>query len=218
MTSWGTAALVVAVITNGLVAGLFVAFAHAVVPGLARGGDRTFVEAMQQINVAVLNGWFGICFGGAVVSAAAAAVLHPGRPALPWTVAGLVLYLAVLAVTFAVNVPLNDALAAAGGTDPAAARARFEGTWVRWNVARAVLSTAAFGCLVGALVQRWPGHRCPVPVVAPHPRRGRPVAARSGSGDPSRAAEAPGAPVRRARRGGRGRRCPRSCRRRGPTR
>jgi uncharacterized membrane protein len=154
VTRWATAALVAAVILNGLVAGLFVAFFHAVMPGLARGSDRTFVEAMQNVNVAILNGWFGICFGGAVVSAAAAAVLHLGRPALPWTVAGLVLYAAVLAVTFAVNIPLNDALAAAGGTDPAAARARFEGVWVRWNVLRAALSTAAFGCLVGALVVR----------------------------------------------------------------
>ncbi len=153
MTGWATAALVAAVITNGLVAGLFVAFSHAVMPGLARGGDRTFVEAMQHVNAAILNGWFGICFGGAVVSAAAAAVLHLGRPGLPWVVAGLVLCVAVLGVTFAVNVPLNEALAAADRTDPAAARARFEGTWVRWNAVRAVLSTAAFGCLVGALVQ-----------------------------------------------------------------
>ena len=36
----------------------------------------------------------------------------------------------------------------------AAARAAFESTWVRWNVVRAVCSTAAFGCLVGALAVR----------------------------------------------------------------
>ena len=66
--------------------------------------------------------------------------------------AGLALYVAVLVVTFAINVPLNDALAAAGTSDLADVRARFEGTWVRWNVVRAVLSTSAFGCLTGALV------------------------------------------------------------------
>lgn len=152
MTSWGTAALVAAVITTGLVAGLFVAFAHAVMPGLARGGDRTYVEAMQGINAAILNGWFAVSFGGALVFAGAAVLLHLGRPGLPWIVGGLVLYVAVLVVTFRINVPLNDALVAAGLTDPAAARAAFEGTWVRWNVVRAVLSTGAFGCLLGALV------------------------------------------------------------------
>ena len=151
MTGWTTAVLVAAVITNGLMAGLFAAYSYAVMPGLGRADDRTFVEAMQRTNAAILNGWFGICFGGAVVFAAVAVVLHRGRPGLGWIVAGLVLYVAVLVVTFAVNVPLNDALAAAGNADPAGVRARFEGTWVRWNVVRAVLSTGAFGCLTWAL-------------------------------------------------------------------
>jgi uncharacterized membrane protein len=157
-TGWATTTLVAATITNGLMAGLFAAYSYAVMPGLGRAGDRTFVEAMQQTNAAILNGWFGICFGGALLFAAAAAVLHLGRPGLPWIVAGLVLYVAVLVITFRINVPLNDRLAAAGDpatlTDPAAVRAAFEATWVRWNVVRAVCSTAAFGSLVAALVVR----------------------------------------------------------------
>jgi uncharacterized membrane protein len=153
VTGWTTAALVAAVITNGLMAGLFAAYSYAVMPGLGRASDRTFVEAMQQTNAAILNGWFGLCFGGAVVFAAAAAFLHRGRPGLWWVVAGLALYVAVLVVTFAINVPLNDALAAAGDpADLAGVRSRFEATWVRWNVVRAVLSTGAFGCLTWALV------------------------------------------------------------------
>ena len=158
MNGWGTAALVAAVITNGLMAGLFAAYSYAVMPGLGRSDDRTFVEAMQQTNAAILNGWFGLCFGGAVLFAAAAVLLHLGRPGLPWIVAGLVLYVAVLVITLGINVPLNDRLAAAGDpatlADPAAVRAAFEGVWVRWNVVRAVCSTAAFGCLVGALAVR----------------------------------------------------------------
>ena len=150
-TGWGTAALVAAVITNGLTAGLFAAYSYAVMPGLGRSGDTTIVEAMRQMNAAIRKGWFGICFGGAVLFAVLAAVLHLGRPGWGWIIAGLVLYVAVLVVTFRVNVPLNDALAAATG-NVGDARARFEGTWVRWNVVRTVLSTGAFGCLVGALV------------------------------------------------------------------
>ena len=154
MNGWGTTALVAAVITNGLMAGLFAAYSYAVMPGLGRADDRTFVEAMQRTNAAILNGWFGLCFGGAVVFSVLAVVLHRGRPGWGWIIAGLVLYVAVLVVTFRVNVPLNDALAAAGDGDPAAARAAFEGVWVRWNLVRAVLSTGALGCLVGALVSR----------------------------------------------------------------
>jgi uncharacterized membrane protein len=155
-TGWATTTLVAATITNGLMAGLFAAYSYAVMPGLGRTDDRTFVEAMQQTNAAIRGGGFGICFGGALLFAAAAAVLHLGRPGLPWIVAGLVLYAAVLVITFGVNVPLNDRLAAAGDpatlADPAAVRAAFEQTWVRWNVVRAVCSTAAFGALLGALV------------------------------------------------------------------
>jgi uncharacterized membrane protein len=152
-TGWATAALVAATITNGLMAGLFAAYSYAVMPGLGRTGDRTFVEAMQQTNAAILNGWFGICFAGSAVFAAVAVLLHLGRPGLWWIIAGLVLYVVVLVITFRVNVPLNDRLAAAGTppADAAAARAAFEDMWVRWNVVRAGFSTAAFGCLVGAL-------------------------------------------------------------------
>jgi uncharacterized membrane protein len=114
------AALVVATVTMGLMAGLFYAFSIAVMPGLARSGDRAFVEAMQRINVAILNGWFALGFAGALLFTALAAVLHlgpDGRPALPWIAAALVLYGAALVITFRVNVPLNDALVAAGETD-----------------------------------------------------------------------------------------------------
>ena len=152
--SWSGAALLAGTVTSGLMAGLFAAFSYAVMPGLGRTDDATFVPSMQRINVAILNGWFGISFGGALVFTAVAAGLHLGRAnrsVLPWIVAGLVLYAAVLVVTFAVNVPLNDRLNAAT-TDFAAAREAFERSWLRWNHVRSVLSTAAFGCLCWALV------------------------------------------------------------------
>jgi len=80
-----------------------------------------------------------------------------GRSVLPWAVAALVLYLATFVVTIGVHVPLNDGLKTTGDPDRiadlAAVRARFdEARWVRWNLARAVASTAAFGCLAWALV------------------------------------------------------------------
>lgn len=151
---WSTAALVAATVTAGLMAGLFVAFSAAVMPGLGQAGDAAFVESMQRINVAILNPVFGLCFGGALVFSLVAAVLHlpaDRRSVLPWIVAGLVLYLLTLVVTAAVNVPLNDKLAAAGLTDPHAAREAFEDAWVRWNVVRTVCCVAAFGCLSWAL-------------------------------------------------------------------
>lgn len=154
-----TASLFVATLTTGLTAGLFAAFAYAVMPGLGRTDDRTLVLAMRRINESILNGWFAVCFGGALLFTLLAAALHLAtdrRAVLPWIVAGLLLYLVVLGVTAAVNVPLNNVLARAGdvdgGTDLAALRDRFEVSWVRGNVVRAVASTGAFGLLAWALV------------------------------------------------------------------
>lgn len=157
------AALVAAALTMGLMAGVFYAYSCSVMLGLGRADDRTFVTAMQRINVAILNGWFAIAFGGALLFTALAAVLHvagPGgdgdRSALPWIVAALVLYGVVLAITMRINVPLNEQLNAAGEPDRiadlAAVRERFEATWVRWNLVRTLGSTAAFACLAWALV------------------------------------------------------------------
>ncbi|GAA3151880.1 DUF1772 domain-containing protein [Planomonospora alba] len=151
----GTVALVAATIATGLMAGLFYAYAVSVMPGLGRSGDRTLVEAMQRINVAILNGWFAAAFAGAAVLTAVSGLLHLGRPELPWIAAAFVAYGAVLAVTFAVNLPLNNALDAAGDpgliADPAAVREAFEARWVRWNAVRAVANTVAFALLVRAL-------------------------------------------------------------------
>jgi uncharacterized membrane protein len=152
-------ALAAATLTTGLMAGLYYAYACSVMLGLSRTDDRTFVSAMQQINVAIINPWFIVSFFGAFVFTASAGVLHlhgDWRTVLPWIAAALVLYVATLVITTGFNVPLNNELAAAGDPDRtadlAAVRERFEASWVRWNIARAVASTAAFGCLTWALV------------------------------------------------------------------
>ncbi|MFC4062054.1 DUF1772 domain-containing protein [Planomonospora corallina] len=151
----GTAALVAATVAMGLMAGLFYAYAISVMPGLGRAGDRTIVEAMQRINTAILNGWFAVVFAGAAVLTAVAGLLHLGRPELPWIVLAFVAYGVTLAVTFAVNVPLNNVLDAAGDpgrvTDLAAVREGFEARWVRWNTVRTVACAVAFVSLAWAL-------------------------------------------------------------------
>ncbi|GFE24809.1 DUF1772 domain-containing protein [Streptomyces libani] len=152
-----TVTLLVATLGTGLMAGLFAAFAYAVMPGLARSADRTFVQAMQNINRAIINGWFLLPFLLPIPLLLLATVLAwngHGRVALPWILAALVLYLAGFFVTSGVNVPLNNALDKADTGDDdrtEAARAAFEVRWVTWNRVRAFLHTAAFGVLAWAL-------------------------------------------------------------------
>lgn len=154
-----TATLLAGLVATALFAGLFYSFSIAVMPGLRRADDRTFVSAMQEINVAILNPWFALSFGGApVLTLLASALQIPvvERGVLPWVAAGAVLCLATVAITVVVNVPLNNALAEAGTPDDhdalALVRKRFEARWVRWNVARTFTSAAAVGCLGWALV------------------------------------------------------------------
>jgi len=160
MTLLRGASLVAAAITLGLSAGLFYTYSASVMLGLGRSDDRTFVQAMQNINVAIVNPWFMAHFLGALVLTAVAAALHvprDGRSVLPWIVAALVLYLVAIVVTGAANIPLNNQLEAARGVDTAeglaAARAQFEDAWLRWNIVRTVASTAALGSIVWALVR-----------------------------------------------------------------
>lgn len=153
------ATLIAATMTTGFVAGLFYAYAISVMPGLRGTDDRTFVDVMQRINVAIQNGWLLLSIVGALLSTGLAVVLHlpgSGRAVLLPVSAAFVLYLVVIAITRGINIPLNDKLEAAGPPDrignPAAVRRRFEGTWVRWNTIRTVVATVAFGLLCWALV------------------------------------------------------------------
>jgi uncharacterized membrane protein len=101
------AALIAATLSTGLIAGLLYSYACSVMPGLSRADNRTFVDVMQRVNAAILNGWFLISFLGALVFTAVAAVLHfgaGGRSLLPWIVAALVLYGAAFLVTIGINV------------------------------------------------------------------------------------------------------------------
>lgn len=151
---WQAVMLAVATVLTGLMAGIYLAFSIAVMPGLGQTDDATFVRSMRAINVRILNGWFMLAFLGSLLFSALAVLLHLDEaPVAAWAAAGFVLYGATLVSTFRVNVPLNNALDAAGApSDPTAVRERFEAPWVRWNTVRTVLATAALGCLIEALI------------------------------------------------------------------
>lgn len=153
------ATLVAATIVMGHMAGVFYIFSNAVMPGLGRGDDRTFVAGFQGIDRAIINPVFLLAFTGAPLLTGVAVLLQAGeddRGVLYWTIAAFVCYFAVIAITRSVHLPLNAEIQAAGDPDRiedlAAVRERLEQRWVRWNAVRAVANTAAFGCLVWALV------------------------------------------------------------------
>ncbi|MFK0235494.1 anthrone oxygenase family protein [Streptomyces vinaceus] len=153
------AVLIAATVLVGLTAGLFFAFDVSVMPALRRSDDRTLIQVMQRVNVAIVNGLFLTAFLGSLLLTALALVLHLASGAgsvAPPLIAALVAYVLQLVVTGRVNIPLNNALDRAGPVeriaDPAAVRRAFESRWVPANHWRTLLCTIALGCLAWALV------------------------------------------------------------------
>ncbi|BCB76107.1 hypothetical protein GCM10022251_67820 [Phytohabitans flavus] len=153
--------LVLATMTTGVVTGVFGLYANTIMPGLGKTDDRTFVGAFQQIDRAIINPLFMAFFFGALILTGLAGALHlgdAGRRALPWIAIAFGLYLIVVIITIAVNVPLNDAIKSAGDPDRindlAQVRRDFnEDRWRAFNWVRVVLSTSSFALLCVALLQ-----------------------------------------------------------------
>ncbi|GAA3127563.1 putative membrane protein [Kribbella aluminosa] len=156
MNGLRVASLMAATMTTGLVAGVYGIYANAFMPGLGKTDDKTFVSAFTAVDRAIVNPLFlGLGFVGALLFTLLAGVVSLRQKALPWIAVAFVLYLISMIVTIAVNVPLNDAMKAAGDPatiDVAAVRAAFdEAKWTTYNLVRTVLALVSFGFLGWAL-------------------------------------------------------------------
>lgn len=158
VTRWAALTLYAALVTIGLMAGMYWDWDVSVMPGLARLDDRTFVAAMQSLIVAIENPAFFLVSFGAFGFTAVAALLQRRRghrPAARWIAAALALYVVGLLVTMVVHMPINYALVDAGDpsriTDLSAARDDFGVPWRVANVARTVTCVLALICIGRAL-------------------------------------------------------------------
>lgn len=158
-----TPVLFAAVMSSGSLAGFFLTYGFTIMPGLATTEDQVFVGAFQGLERMFGTSQFGInwpvIFGylcGPMVMAVAIVMHRKSGPMRGWLLAALVLTLATIAITQIFNVPLNDAITAAGDptvTDAAQVRADFREDWWRaWNLARSVTAVGAFACMSWALV------------------------------------------------------------------
>jgi uncharacterized membrane protein len=151
-----------AVLSTGLMAGVFYAYAVSVNLGLAERPDASYVATMNGINEKIQNPLFFLGFFGAVVFPVAALVAHlPRRRSGRFRLIVLACALYVggsFLVTALASVPLNDELARVAADAPASelarARATYEEPWNFWNNVRGLFSLAAFAALVGASLLR----------------------------------------------------------------
>src|SRR5699024_1895205 len=139
---------------NGLLAGAFFVFSCAVVPGLRRVADHTFVRAFQTINRAILNGWFLSIFITAPITGVACAAFsvwwnEPYPPTLVFAAAGA--SLPAFSISAANTVSLTTRLDRATCGNPDEIRSAgpaSERSWGRWFFVRTLSSVVARGCLV----------------------------------------------------------------------
>ncbi len=141
----------------GLVGGMFFAFSTFIMKALNRLPPAQGIAAMQSINVTVINPLFMTAFFGTAAACAIltiSSLLSWHRAGNTFLLVGCLLYLfGSILVTFAFNVPRNDALAA---VDPASAEgarlwAGYVPGWTVWNHVRTAAALAAAAALSIAL-------------------------------------------------------------------
>jgi len=141
----------------GIVGGVFFAFSVFVMKALTQLPGKQGIDAMQRINVTVLNPMFLAVFVGTGVLAAICifAGFYPqGAPRTTLLVLAGVFYLVgSFGVTVAFNVPRNERLARMGFESEEAASywPVYAREWLLWNHVRTVASIAAAGCAAAAL-------------------------------------------------------------------
>lgn len=143
------AATLASAIGSGMMAALLLTFSIFVMRALGRLPSAQGIAKMQSLNVAILNPLFGLAFMGTTVSCLFLLVTAPStahQPASVGRTAGALLFLiGTIAVTFVINVPLNNALAKLNPTSIQAAKywAHYRAHWTAWNHIRAVAATGA---------------------------------------------------------------------------
>lgn len=147
---WTALILGAALVATALATGLIFTFSTTVMPNLADADDITFVTTMQRYNP---NPVFPLTFTAALGLTIATVFMqrrHGAVESKRWTIAALVLFGIVVAVTAAIHFPLNDDIDQANLdaiSDVARVRDDVETPWVVWNLVRTAFSIAAVAAL-----------------------------------------------------------------------
>lgn len=148
--AWTHSLTQVAILGTALVAGAFFAFSNFVMRALATLPKEQGAAAMRGINVTVLNPLFLTLFVGTAILCLVLGIVALPRlsePSARFLFAGSLLYVVgTFAVTMALNVPLNEALAADAGIWD-----RYVKDWTLWNHVRTAAAFLAALALLRSL-------------------------------------------------------------------
>jgi len=166
-----------ALVGTAMIGGVCFCFGTAIMGSLQRMPGGQGATAMNLINVRIQNPLFLLIFMGTAFVCIALGIiaLVKDSPGKWWLVAGAALYLVgVIVVSFAINIPLNDKLAA---IDPNSAAGAAEWTkyLANWNPANnvrtltAALAVIAFGLGLASGTNSTPRSASAHPTQAHHP-------------------------------------------------
>lgn len=145
-------AVAAAAVGSGLMAGLFFVFSNVAMRAFGDLGPERGMEAMQRINVRILNPVFFLVFFGTSILCVVVGIVCVGtldEPGRAWFLAGGTAYvLGVFAVTVAFNVPLNNKLARATPSDALVAWPAYVSAWLPWNHVRTWACLVALTCFM----------------------------------------------------------------------
>lgn len=152
-----TLILIVAIVSTGLMAGIFFTWSNAVKPGIGTLDDMTYMKAFQAMNRLILNPLFYLVFILPVLSIAISTYMSFGSTKeyvfeLLLT-ATLIYCLGVFLVTIAGNIPLNELLEHTdlekiSQIELSDLRGKIETKWNSFNLVRTISSFIAFVLLV----------------------------------------------------------------------
>jgi uncharacterized membrane protein len=155
-----TTATVIAITGSALMAGLWFFCSTALMPALANRPVPEAIAAMQEVNVVILNPVFGLVLGATTLLSLVLTIVtffRLDRPASGLLLAAaIVFFVGTFVVTMALNVPLNDQLAAVEPASAAGAEVweNYLSRWNLWNNVRLVSSTASVVLYATYLIRR----------------------------------------------------------------
>ena len=152
-----TLIIIVAILSTGLMAGIFFTWTNAVKPGIGTLDDMTYMKAFQAMNRLILNRLFYIVFILPVLTISISTYMSFGSTKLYvfelFLLSTLLYVLGVFLITILGNIPLNELLENTdlekiSLTELSDLRGKIENKWNNFNLIRTVSSFISFLLLV----------------------------------------------------------------------
>ncbi|MAD50170.1 MAG: DUF1772 domain-containing protein [Flavobacteriales bacterium] len=152
-----TLIIIVAILSTGLMAGIFFTWTNAVKPGIGTLDDMTYMKAFQAMNRLILNPLFYIVFILPVLTISISTYMSFGSTKLYvfelFLLSTLLYVLGVFLITILGNIPLNELLENTdlekiSLTELSDLRGKIENKWNNFNLIRTVSSFISFLLLV----------------------------------------------------------------------